>query len=217
MGAILISILTSMAPGFLKLFGKKLIAGGAGSFFTKNITLMLVIVALIVGAASGWYVTSKFADAARLKAAESALEAQSAAIVRTIKEYDEQRALDDEVTTGLIEDLSEIAASIPATIEVNNYVPENDPVICNVPVGSLMQLNHARTGAGDFLPKTTGISDDAAKTPSSVTRSDEYVAHAECGIEFRTVKANLERLQQWNKKTYEKYKNHQCTKVEIDE
>ena len=164
---LIINILSSMVPGTLKSLGKRIVTRSTGN----SVMLIIVLVALAIGATGGWYVTSKINGADQLKQAQAALEAQNKAVQRVIRDYDEQRALDSEILMGLVEDLSEVSESKTSMVEVNNYVPEDDPLICNMPVGSVMHINYARTGARGFLPAATGISDEAAKRPSTITRS----------------------------------------------
>ena len=84
--------------------------------------------------------------------------------------------------------------------KVIEYVDrETDPVICNVPIGSVRVLNDARNGElrADSVQSPTGEPDEEGRAPSTVTRADLFESDAALAIEYNKVYTQLNALIDW--------------------
>mgnify|MGYP003636048785 CR=1 FL=1 len=190
------SIAAALIPSIIKKFGAKAVAGVAASPGKSKIIVTAALVALLVGLFGGYYITSTFYDAAHAKTLELALVQRDELIDKLKADHKAQIQIDREVAAGHIERLTVISESKPKTIEVTKYVKVNDPIICNVPVGSVGMLDNMRTGDRAGLQSVTGISDDSAGEPSAITRSTEYKAHGQAAIAFRECQSTIKSIRE---------------------
>lgn len=207
MGGIIIGLATNAIQAILKALGMRAIVGAASNPGSIKLMSIVAILALLVGSLAGYYITSTFYDAAHAKKLSDALEQRDQLIDELKAKHAKQIQIERETMQGHLDRLAEITMSIPATLEVNDYVPEDDPIICNVPAGSVGMLDYMRTGDRTGLPSATGLSTEEAKQPSEITRSTEYTAHGQCGIAFRECQSQIESIIEFDAKQRALYPN----------
>ncbi len=84
--------------------------------------------------------------------------------------------------------------------EVIRYVEvENDPVACNVPIGSVRVLNDARSGElrPDSVQGPTEVPDDEGRAPSTISRATLFESDASIAIEYNKCRNQLNSLIDW--------------------
>lgn len=173
----------------------------AKSFFGNRLLLLAVTTAFTAGSSLGWYVTSKVADADLKDMYEAQLEEKKQAILRTVSQYEQLIADNNDVTTDYVYSVTDInKADVTITKELDSHESNPD---CDVPVVIERMLNYARTGDTTMSTSSRGAPTESG-TPGSITARDEYQAHKECGLAFRKLKARNDLLVDWINKQYPK-------------
>lgn len=197
---VVISLISGIIPSFLKRFGVSAVAGVAKAPGSAKLVIIVALVALLVGSVGGYYVTSTFYDAAHAKELSDALGRKDEQISQLISDHEKQMKIERDSATAHIARLQKIAKSKPKIVEVTKYVKSDDPVICNVPIGSVGVLDYMRTGSEQYLSPATRLSDDDSSRPSNIRRSTEYAAHGQSAIAFRECKAQLISIKEYDQK-----------------
>jgi hypothetical protein len=164
--------------------------------------LIPALIALCVGAATGWYIKSQFEAANRTELLENALVQQREAVKQAIAQSEEIRTLDNVIIEQVTKKGAEVREKIRyITKEVTKYVPVKTSCDSNYSVGAVSLLNDARRlGATDSVPRvphTASLSDEALRAASTHTQQNEIAEHIALAAQYNELSIRHDALIDW--------------------
>jgi len=160
----------------------------------KASIIIIVLVALASGFASGWYVSGVFHKAKAAERLQTEIDNISAQYKGSLQNARKELQVASETVFRLSKQYENInKIKVKAEGEVIRYVQINNE--CDITRGAVRLLNQAR-GSGDkqAMLHATGIVDGQEHTSSTVTQRAEIEAHIECATQYGKLAAKNDAL-----------------------
>lgn len=167
--------------------------------------LIIAMVAFAAGSSSAFYVSNKFDEADKYRAAEIALVAQRDAVQRAIDQSEQIRALDNDVLSELSSATADVRGrSDIFKREVEKYVEDNPA--CGLNNDALRLLNELRANGVTSVSELREAAEAATEAGGAIAigQVDEVTAHGECITRYNELMHGNNALIEW----IEKSNNH---------